>query len=59
MEKSRYGELPGKMISRPRIREGINQSNNPCAEFKQSILQVDVRIRLSLGVRRWALSVGR
>jgi hypothetical protein len=51
--------LTGKMISRPRIRESINQSNNPCAEFEQSIFQVEVRIRLSLGVRRWALSVGR
>jgi hypothetical protein len=51
--------LAGKMISRSRIRESINQSNNPRAEFKQSIFQVEVRIRLSLGVRRSALSVGR
>jgi len=47
------------MISRSRIRKSINQSNNPRAEFKQSIFQVEARIRLSLGVRPWALSVGR
>src|SRR5436305_15287087 len=51
--------LSGEMISRSRIRKSINQSNNPGAELKQSIFQVEARIRLSLGVRRWALSVGR
>jgi hypothetical protein len=51
--------LPGKMISRSRIRKGINQSDNPRAEFKQSIFQIEAQIRLSLGVRRWVLSVGR
>src|SRR5207244_8205057 len=51
--------LSGEMISRSRIRKSINRSNNPGAELKQSIFQVEARIRLSLGVRRWALSVGR
>ena len=49
--------LPGKMISCPRSRKCINEANNPHAEFKQSFFQVETRIRLSLGVRRWALSV--
>jgi hypothetical protein len=50
--------LPGAMISRSHIRKSINQSNSPRAELKQSIFQVEARIHLSLGVRRWALSVG-
>ncbi len=58
--------LSGEMISRSRIRKSINQSNNPGAELKQSIFQVEARIRLSLGVRlgrstlgveRWALNL--
>jgi hypothetical protein len=53
-------DLPGKMISRSRIRKSINQSNDPRAEFKQSIFQVEARIRRSLGgVGRWAFGVGR
>ena len=50
-------DLPGKMISCSRIRKSINQANNPRAEFKQSFFQVETRIRLSFGVRRWASGV--